>query len=29
MAEDSPFTVDADWLEQRLGQPCLSIVDAY
>lgn len=28
MAEDSPFTVDADWLEQRLGQPGLSIVDA-
>ncbi|MFE0015690.1 3-mercaptopyruvate sulfurtransferase [Mesorhizobium sp. NPDC059054] len=28
MAEDSPFTVDADWLEQRLGQPGLSIIDA-
>jgi thiosulfate/3-mercaptopyruvate sulfurtransferase len=28
MAEDSPFTVDADWLEQRLGQPGISIVDA-
>jgi thiosulfate/3-mercaptopyruvate sulfurtransferase len=28
MAEDSPFTVDADWLEKRLGQPGVSIVDA-
>lgn len=28
MAEDSPFTVDAEWLEQRLGQPGLTIVDA-
>lgn len=28
MAEDSPFTVDADWLQQRLGQPGLTIVDA-
>lgn len=28
MAEDSPFTVDADWLEKRLGQPGISIVDA-
>src|SRR5690606_1997168 len=28
MAQDSPFTVDADWLQQRLGQPGLSIVDA-
>ncbi len=28
MAEDSPFTVDADWLEQRLGEPGISIVDA-
>ncbi len=28
MAEDSPFTVDADWLQQRLGQPGLSVVDA-
>lgn len=28
MAEDSPFTVDADWLEKRLGEPGLSIVDA-
>ncbi|OQM75852.1 3-mercaptopyruvate sulfurtransferase [Manganibacter manganicus] len=27
MAEDSPFTVDADWLQQRLGQPGFSIVD--
>jgi len=28
MAEDSPFTVDAGWLEQRLGEPGLTIVDA-
>lgn len=28
MAEDSPFTVDADWLQKRLEQPGLSIVDA-
>lgn len=28
MAEDSPFTVDADWLRQRLEQPGLTIVDA-
>lgn len=28
MAEDSPFTVEADWLQERLGQPGLSIVDA-
>ncbi|MER8481104.1 3-mercaptopyruvate sulfurtransferase [Mesorhizobium sp. M1322] len=28
MAEDSPFTVDADWLQKRLGQPGLTIVDA-
>lgn len=28
MAEKSPFVVDADWLEERLGQPGLSIVDA-
>lgn len=28
MAQDSPFTVDADWLQARLGQPGLSIVDA-
>jgi thiosulfate/3-mercaptopyruvate sulfurtransferase len=28
MPENSPFTVDADWLEQRLGTPGLSIVDA-
>lgn len=28
MAEDSPFTVDADWLQQRLGEPGLTIVDA-
>jgi thiosulfate/3-mercaptopyruvate sulfurtransferase len=28
MAEQSPFTVDPDWLEQRLGQPGLSIIDA-
>jgi thiosulfate/3-mercaptopyruvate sulfurtransferase len=28
MAQDSPFTVDADWLQQRLGQPGITIVDA-
>jgi thiosulfate/3-mercaptopyruvate sulfurtransferase len=28
MPETSPFIVDADWLEQRLGTPGLSIVDA-
>lgn len=28
MAEDSPFTVDADWLQNRLGEPGLTIVDA-
>ncbi|CCV06809.1 3-mercaptopyruvate sulfurtransferase [Mesorhizobium metallidurans STM 2683] len=28
MAEDSPFTVDADWLQARLGEPGLTIVDA-
>lgn len=28
MAEDSPFTVDAGWLEERLGEPGISIVDA-
>jgi thiosulfate/3-mercaptopyruvate sulfurtransferase len=28
MAEDSPFTVDAAWLQERLGQPGLTIVDA-
>ncbi|RVB97290.1 sulfurtransferase, partial [Mesorhizobium sp. M7A.F.Ca.CA.002.15.2.1] len=28
MAEDSPFTVDADWLQQRLGEPGLTILDA-
>jgi len=28
MAEDSPFTVDADWLQKRLGEPGLTIVDA-
>lgn len=28
MAEDSPFTVDADWLQERLGEPGLVIVDA-
>ncbi len=27
MPESSPFVVDADWLEQRLGTPGLSIVD--
>lgn len=28
MAEDSPFIVDADWLQEKLGQPGLTIVDA-
>ncbi|MGS1093312.1 3-mercaptopyruvate sulfurtransferase [Aquamicrobium terrae] len=28
MAADSPFVVDPDWLQQRLGQPGLSVVDA-
>ncbi|MDX8436548.1 3-mercaptopyruvate sulfurtransferase [Mesorhizobium abyssinicae] len=28
MAEDSPFIVDADWLQQRLGEPGLTIIDA-
>ena len=28
MAEDSPFIVDADWLEKRLGEPGLTIIDA-
>ncbi|PTE11831.1 3-mercaptopyruvate sulfurtransferase [Mesorhizobium helmanticense] len=28
MAEDSPFTVDADWLQARLHEPGLTIVDA-
>lgn len=28
MAEDSPFIVDADWLQKRLGEPGLTIVDA-
>lgn len=28
MAGDSPFTIDADWLQQKLGQPGLSVVDA-
>ena len=28
MAEDSPFTVDADWLQERLGEPGLVIIDA-
>jgi thiosulfate/3-mercaptopyruvate sulfurtransferase len=28
MPETSPFIVDADWLEQRLGTPGVSIVDA-
>jgi thiosulfate/3-mercaptopyruvate sulfurtransferase len=28
MAEESPFTVDADWLQGKLGQPGLTIVDA-
>nr|WIE89642.1 3-mercaptopyruvate sulfurtransferase [Mesorhizobium sp. WSM4875] len=28
MAEDSPFIVDTDWLEKRLGTPGLTIIDA-
>jgi thiosulfate/3-mercaptopyruvate sulfurtransferase len=28
MAEDSPFIVDADWLQEKIGQPGLTIVDA-
>ncbi|OHV88115.1 3-mercaptopyruvate sulfurtransferase [Mesorhizobium sp. ORS 3428] len=28
MAEDSPFIVDADWLEKRLGTPGLTVIDA-
>ncbi len=28
MADDSPFTVDADWLQSRLGEPGLTTVDA-
>ncbi|RUU00716.1 3-mercaptopyruvate sulfurtransferase [Mesorhizobium sp. USDA-HM6] len=28
MDEDSPFIVDADWLEERLGTPGLTIIDA-
>lgn len=28
MAEDSPFTVDADWLQERLGEPGITVVDA-
>jgi thiosulfate/3-mercaptopyruvate sulfurtransferase len=28
MAEDSPFIVDADWLQERLGEPGLTIIDA-
>lgn len=28
MAQDSPFIVDADWLQTRLGEPGLVIVDA-
>jgi len=28
MAGESPFTVDADWLQGKLGQPGLTIVDA-
>ncbi len=28
MAETSPFVVDADWLQSRLGTPGISIVDA-
>ncbi|MEO3998935.1 3-mercaptopyruvate sulfurtransferase [Mesorhizobium sp. CAU 1732] len=28
MAEKSPFVVSADWLQERLGKPGLSIVDA-
>ena len=28
MAQDSPFIVDGDWLEKRLGEPGLTIIDA-
>lgn len=28
MSEKSPFVIDADWLQQNLGRPGLSIVDA-
>jgi thiosulfate/3-mercaptopyruvate sulfurtransferase len=28
MSKESPFTVDADWLEAKLGSPGISIVDA-
>ncbi|RWA76830.1 3-mercaptopyruvate sulfurtransferase [Mesorhizobium sp.] len=28
MAEDSPFIVDAEWLEKRLGTPGVTIIDA-
>src|SRR5262245_26307876 len=28
MAEMSPFVIDADWLQSRLGTPGLSIIDA-
>src|SRR5919197_4865116 len=28
MAEKSPFVIDADWLQSRLGTPGVSIVDA-
>ncbi|MCK9552094.1 rhodanese-like domain-containing protein, partial [Aquamicrobium sp.] len=28
MAADSPFTVDAEWLQQRLGEPGLTVIDA-
>jgi thiosulfate/3-mercaptopyruvate sulfurtransferase len=28
MAQDSPFIVDADWLQQRLGEPGVTIIDA-
>lgn len=28
MGDKSPFVIDADWLEQRLGTPGLSIIDA-
>jgi len=28
MSEKSPFTIDADWLQEKLGTPGLSIVDA-
>ena len=28
MPETSPFVIDADWLQERLGTPGLSIVDA-